>query len=290
MRFKNIFTLIGSILAALAAPASLPVSPAAAQQADAAGIVIPNFRDPQRRLEAPDLSGLTFIRFLTTSDFPPFNYVTPDEKIAGFNIDLARALCEELKLTCVVQVRPWNTLEKTVAEARENAVIAAVSITAETRKTYDFTNRYLTTPARFAARSDEPAVGLTPNGLAEKSIGVVEGSAHEAFIATYFPNVHRLAYSSAKAAFDAMKDKFVDMVFADGVALAFWLNGAESKDCCAFVGGPYEESAFFGEGLAIGIAPGNDTLRQALNFALDRIQSDGRFQEIYLRNFPLSIY
>lgn len=253
-------------------------------------VAIPNFRDPQRRLEEPDLAGLSFIRFLTTPDFPPFNYIAPNDRIAGFNIDLARALCEELELTCVVQVRPWPTLGETLLQARENAVIAALAITPDTRKTFDFTNRYLTTPARFAARQPEPAPGLTPDSIGERTIGVVESSAHDRFIADHFPRARRLFYSTPENAFDALKRGLVDLVFADGVALAFWLHGAASTDCCRFVGGPYTESAYFGEGLAIAVAPGNDVLREALNFALDKVQANGRYREIYLRHFPISIY
>lgn len=253
-------------------------------------VVIPSFRDPQRRLEKPGLAGLSFIRFLTSPDFPPFNYVTPDDRIAGFNIDLARALCEKLDLTCIVQVRPWETLAEAVGEARENAVIAGVAITDETRQTYAFTNRYLSTPARFGARKDAPPPVLTPRGLAGRTIGVVEGSAHDAFIGTFFPAARRVPHRTSASAFQAMKAKLVDVVFADGIALAFWLNGSDSEDCCTFVGGPYLESAFFGEGLAIGVAPGNAVLRDALDFALDQVQSDGTFEELYLKHFPVSIY
>ncbi len=253
-------------------------------------VVIPSFRDPQRRLERPDLTGLSFVRFLTTPDFPPFNYVTPDDRIAGFNIDLARAICEELSLACVVQVRPWVTLQTTVTEARENAVIAAVAVTEGNRKIYDFTNRYLTTPARFAVRKAAPAVELTPEALTGKTVGVVVDSAHDAFVGTFFPGASRLDYQTPGDAFKALKESRVDLVFADGIALAFWLHGSVSEDCCRLIGGPYTESAFFGEGIAIAVAPGNTVLRQALNYGLDKVQESGRYQEIYLRHFPISIY
>lgn len=259
-------------------------------QVQARSVVIPSFRDPQRRLEKPDLAGLSFIRFLTTADFPPFNYIAPGDRIVGFNIDLARALCDMLDVTCVVQIRPWESLAETTAASRENATIAAVAITEETRKLYDFTNRYLTTPARFAVRSLGTPPPLTRAGLATKTIGVVNGSAHERFIATYFPQSRRLAYGDAGKALAALKDSLIDIVFADGITLAFWMHGEAAEGCCAFTGGPYQESAFFGEGLAIGVAPGNDVLRSALNFALDRVNDTGQFEEIYLRHFPVSIY
>ena len=86
----------------------LGVRPAPAQPqlpTAASDVAIPGFWDPRRRPERPDLSRVTLIRFLTEIDYPPFNYVGPDGSPAGFNIDLARMICEELKIACTIQMR-----------------------------------------------------------------------------------------------------------------------------------------------------------------------------------------
>ena len=70
---------------------------------------VPGFWDPRRRPERPDTSRLTVIRFLTETDYPPFNYTGADGNPAGFNVDLARSLCEEIKVTCTVQVTPISS-------------------------------------------------------------------------------------------------------------------------------------------------------------------------------------
>src|SRR4051795_1187243 len=71
---------------------------------------VPGFWDPRRRPDRPDLSRLTVIRFLTETDYPPFNFAGPDGNPAGFNVDLARALCDEIKISCTVQMRRFETL------------------------------------------------------------------------------------------------------------------------------------------------------------------------------------
>src|ERR1700761_6554750 len=38
---------------------------------------VPGFWDPRRRPDRPDLSRLTVIRFLTETDYPPFNFTGP---------------------------------------------------------------------------------------------------------------------------------------------------------------------------------------------------------------------
>src|SRR3569832_1940377 len=76
-------------------PAAPPATPQAAPQA--APQAVPGFWDPRRRPERPDLSHLTEIRILTETDYPPFNFTGADSNPAGFNVDLARSLCEEIK-------------------------------------------------------------------------------------------------------------------------------------------------------------------------------------------------
>src|SRR3954451_957945 len=71
---------------------------------EAAPQAVPGFWDPRRRPDRPDLSRLTVIRFLTETDYPPFNFAGPDGNPAGFNVDLARALCDEIKVTCTIQM------------------------------------------------------------------------------------------------------------------------------------------------------------------------------------------
>ena len=78
------------------------------------------------------------------------------------------------------------------------------------------------------------------------------------------------------------------MHFGDAISLSFWLNGTDSAGCCAFSGGPFFDSHFFGEGVGIAVRRGNDTLRAAFNWALFRLWEKGRFTDLWLRYFPIS--
>ena len=89
----------------------------------AGSVAIPGFWDPRRRPERPDTSRITQIRFLTEFDYPPFNYAGPDGNPAGFNVELARLICEELKISCTIQLRRFDTLLQALAENRADAVI-----------------------------------------------------------------------------------------------------------------------------------------------------------------------
>jgi len=248
----------------------------------------PGFWDPKRRPERPDMSRLSQIRFMTETDYPPFNYANQDGHPVGFNVDLARLICDELKITCTIQMRRFDTLVPALNENRGDAVIASLAVNGETRKVMDFTDPYYRVPARFATLKATATPVLKPEQLEGKKIAVVGGSAHEAYLKTLFTEAQPVAYLTADAARDALRRGEVDYAFGDGIALSFWINGTDSEGCCAFAGGPFFESKYFGEGVGIAVKKGNDTVRQALNYALFRLWEKGRFTDLWLRYFPVS--
>jgi polar amino acid transport system substrate-binding protein len=252
------------------------------------GAGVPGFWDPRRRPERPDLSRIQSIRFLTELDYPPFNYAGPEGNPTGFNIDLARQLCDEIKTSCTIQARRFDLLLDALDDNRGDAVIASIAITPATRRRVDFTDPYYRTPARFVARADNPMRDVLPELVEGKKIAVVAGTAHEAFLKEMFTAAEVRAYANAEAAREALRNQDVDLLFGDGVTLAFWINGSESAGCCAFRGGPFLEGRYFGEGVGIAVRRGNDLLRQALNWALFRQWEKGAFTDLWLRYFPIS--
>jgi polar amino acid transport system substrate-binding protein len=253
----------------------------------ASSVMVPGFWDPRRRPERPDLSRISVIRFLTEIDYPPFNYAGADGNPAGFNVDLARLICDEIKTNCTVQMRRFDTLLDSLAANRGDAVIASIAATPETRARADFSDPYYRTPARFVARRDSRIDDVRPEQLEGRKVAVVAGTAHEIFLKALFTEAEARPYPTADAARNALRAGEVDLLFADGISLAFWLNGTDSAGCCEFRGGPFLESRFFGEGIGIAVRRGNDVLRQAFNWSLFRLWERGRFTDLWLRYFPV---
>jgi polar amino acid transport system substrate-binding protein len=271
----------------VSAQAQTPAGRTTAAQAPGA-VAVPGFWDPRRRPERPDLTRLTQIRFMTEIDYPPFNYAGADGNPAGFNVELARMICEELAVTCTVQMRRFDTLFDALNDNRGDAAIASISMTAETRRRADFSDAYLRMPARFVAKRDNEIPDVTPELVEGKKIAVVAGTAHEAYLKALFTEAELRPYPTPEAARDAVRQGEVDLLFGDGVSLSFWINGTDSNGCCAFRGGPFLESRYFGEGIGIAVKRGNDTLRLALNWALFRLWEKGRFTDLWLRYFPIN--
>ncbi len=242
------------------------------------------------RIPKPDLQDLEQIRFVTDNDYPPFNYLDEEGELTGFNVDLARALCDELSVECSIRTVPWNRLLASLEEGEADAVVASLRVSENALKKADFTDSYYHTPARFVALKSSPIKAVTPEMLAGKKIGVVSKTAHEAYLRDFFDASSLVHFDSMTTAKTALRDGKVDMLFGDGVSLMFWLNGSDSNGCCEFRGGPFTESKYFGEGIGIVVRKGNRKLRDALNYGLFLLRSEGRFEELHLRYFPLSFF
>ncbi len=105
--------------------------------------MLPGFWDPRRRPERPDLSRIQTIRFLTDADYPPFDYTGQDGNPAGLNVDLARLICEEIKVSAPSRRAPSTRCIDALDDNRGDAVIASIAPTADTRRRADFTDRLL---------------------------------------------------------------------------------------------------------------------------------------------------
>ena len=280
--------LLAATIGAASAQTTLPPPAAPPNETIGNPMAVPGFWDPRRRPERPDLSRISIIRFLTETDYPPFNYAGPDGTPAGFNVDLARLICEEIKVACTVQMRRFDTLVASLNSNGGDAVIASIAETPEMRKPGRFQRSLLPHAGALRGARATSDDDVRPEALEGNKIAVVAGTAHEAFLKTLFTEAELHPFPNAEAARDALKKGEVDLLFGDGISLAFWLNGTDSGGCCEFRGGPYLESRYFGEGVGIAVRRGNDLLRQAFNWALFRLWEKGTFTDLWLRYFPIS--
>ncbi|WP_034460158.1 transporter substrate-binding domain-containing protein [Bartonella koehlerae] len=258
---------------------------------------LPSFFNSHERLVQPDTSGIIRLRFVTTFDFPPFNFLDRTGHLAGYNIDLLRAICSKLNLKkfCEVEVVPWEELVDHVKNGNAEVIIAGLKETIETHQDLVFTGSYLRFPARFVGSRfvasqllnlDEPI----SNKLIHLNSGVLSQSAHEKLFSSYFPEVQSQGFKNRVELYKALQDHKIDLIFDDGFALSLWLNDPKSADCCYFVGGAYMAPQLLGQGMQLAVAKKNEQLVDILNYALKSLEDDGKLTELYLRYFPISFY
>ena len=109
---RALFVLLFAALGALAAHAQ----------------ALPYHADPSARDLVPNLAAVPNIRFLTTADFPPFNYRDRTGELVGFNVDLSRAICTDLGITCTIQAWPWEQAGRALEDGQGDALIAGLAM------------------------------------------------------------------------------------------------------------------------------------------------------------------
>ncbi|RXF67535.1 transporter substrate-binding domain-containing protein [Hansschlegelia zhihuaiae] len=287
MQPKSVFLRIGLAFALV-----LPLLAAAGARAQSSGdgVAIPRYSDPRARIEKPGLPQNRVFKWATGDDYPPFHYIDAEGQPAGFAVDLARAICAELKIACTLQAWRWDALLDTIDNRQADVILAMARPTPGLRARFAMTERVHQTPARFVARSDKAVADATPETLKGRTVAVVQGSAHEAFLKTYFPEATLKSFEKPDATRAAVKNGEADLVFGDAVSLAFWLNGTASEGCCRFVGGPYADPRYFGEGVGAMVRPDDERLRQAIDYALQRLERNGVYAELYLKHFPVGVW
>ncbi|WP_246727898.1 transporter substrate-binding domain-containing protein [Chelativorans sp. Marseille-P2723] len=258
----------------------------AAQQA------IPYQWDARERIAKPDLSALTRLRFLTTTDFFPFNFIDEGGHLAGFHVDLSRAICTALDILdrCQIQAVPFDELASALEKGEGEAIVAGLAVTRQNRENFLFSRSYLQFPARFVTRKDADVREPLTEWLAGKRVGVVEATAHEEMLRDFFPGVEPVLLTNEAELIRSLAGSKLDAVFADGMRLGFHLADGEGHACCAFAGGPYLAPEYLGQGLAIAVRRDTPVLAAAIDYALWSIETSGGFDELYLRYFPVGFY
>jgi polar amino acid transport system substrate-binding protein len=273
-----------------------PLAPAAAQDAPATAspsnmpepVVVPNFWDPRSRIERPSAATIGAIRFLTTDDFPPFAFKDRRGILVGFDVDLAQAICDVLKVLCSIQVRPFQTLVSGLQDNTGNAILAGFDLEKASSAGLIASQAYLKIPGRFVVQKDRSFDPGPP--VPDGHVGVVCGSAHAAYLKGFFPDLHVDCFTRAADALTELKAGKIAAVFGDALSLSFWLNGPPSADCCRFEGGAFLDDRYFGSGFAIVMKAEDRELKFAIDYALREVYRAGTYEELYLRYFPVGLF
>ena len=91
------------------------------------------------------------IRFGVEGAYPPFSKTEADGSVTGFDIDIANALCAEMKVKCTLVKQDWDGIIPALLGRKFDAIIATMDITEARQKKVAFTDKYQHIPARFAA-------------------------------------------------------------------------------------------------------------------------------------------
>ena len=234
-------------------------------------------------VSGPALGADGKLRIGTVSGYPPFSDVDDAGEPAGFDIEIARALCAEMGVDCELQWHEWEALIPELRAGTFDAIVASMSITEQRRELVSFTERYYSNVVRFVAREGS---GFDPASAAGTTIGVARATVSSDWLEANMAGVATVElYTGQQEMLDDLVAGRLDAVLGDGLGYHAWLQSAEGAGF-AFAG----EGLRLDEGIGIAVRKEDETLRQDLNRALRAILADGTYEAINARYFPFSIY
>jgi arginine/ornithine transport system substrate-binding protein len=229
------------------------------------------------------------VRIGVEGAYPPFSWVDPDGSLKGFDIDIANALCDEMKVDCEMVQQDWDGIIPALMANKYDAIIASMSITEERKQKVDFTDKYYNTPAKFV-RKKGSGIEIDADSMKGKAVGVQRATIHDNFITEEFGEAVEIKrYATQDEAYLDMVAGRLDLLLADSVAMdEGFLQTEQGKDY-EFVGPDFNDPKYFGEGAGIAVRK-EDPLREKLNTALDAILKNGTYKAINDKYFEFNVY
>lgn len=221
--------------------------------------------------------------------YPPFSYKEPDGSLAGFDIEIANALCAEMGRECTLVEQEWDGMIPALKARKFDAIVASMSITEERKRQIDFSAKYYQTPARIVAPQDAAFEG-TAEGLAGKRIGVQRGATHQCYAEKMFPEAEIVLYGTQEEVFRDLVLGRIDAQLSDSLIAQESFLSTDEGVGYAFLGGDHTDVECYGEGVGIAVRQDEEELRDALSAAIIAIRDSGTYAEINDKYFPFDIY
>ncbi|THB79006.1 MAG: ABC transporter substrate-binding protein [Desulfobulbaceae bacterium] len=230
------------------------------------------------------------IRIGVEGAYPPFSYVEPNGELAGFDIDIAKALGEAMGAEITLVAQDWDGIIPALLAKKYDAIIASMSITEERKKKVAFTNKYYQTPAKFVMKKGA-MTEFSREAIKGKKVGVQRATIHDRYLTDNYGNdVEVKRYGTQDEAYLDLTAGRVDMLLADSVALSDGFLKKPEGAGYQFIGPDLSDPKWFGDGAGIAIRKSDTDLVDKFNMAIEKIRSDGTYKKIQDKYFDFNVY
>ena len=221
------------------------------------------------------------LRIGTEGAYPPFNGMDANGNLIGFDVDIAMALCEEMKANCELIAQDWDGIIPALVANKYDAIIASMSITDERKQTIDFTNKYY---SNYLAIIGAEGKVSGPSDLSGKSVGAQRSTLASQWAEDNLAGQADVKlYDTQTAAYADLSAGRLDAMVSDIYPAMDWLKENSGYELAG-------DKIDINDQIGIGIRQGEDDLKAALNKAIDAIRANGKYAEINAKYFSADIY
>ncbi|PZO20828.1 MAG: ABC transporter substrate-binding protein [Burkholderiales bacterium] len=239
---------------------------------------------------APAPAALPELKVAIDPTYEPFTFKTADGKPTGFDVDIAEALCNEIKRKCVYVEQVWDGMIPGLQAKKYDVIISSMSITEERLQAVDFTDKYYNTPSRIVVKTGTPFTDAA--SLKGKKIGVLKGSTQEKYAMGELKTagVSVVPYEAQDQVYLDIKSGRLDGTVADRVEVTGGFLSKPEGAGYGFVGPVLAEAKYFGTGAGVALRKGETALKDELNAAIKAIRSNGVYETVSKKYFDFDVY
>lgn len=228
------------------------------------------------------------IRIGVEGAYPPFSETKPDGSVVGFDIDIAKALCKELRAKCRMVTQDWDGMIPALISRKYDAIIASMSITKERKKKVSFTNKYYSSPARFV-KAKHSKIKILNSKMKGLKVGVQQETIMDRFLSDNWGDIVKVRrYGTQEDANNDLAVGRLDLIFSELAPATEFIDSRKGR--FEFVGPSYSDPEWFGEGIGIAVRKKDKSLKRKLNKAIKRIRKKGIYDKIQKKYFDYDIY
>lgn len=235
-------------------------------------------------------SGQATLRVAIDPTYEPFTFKTADGKPAGFDVDIAEAICAEIKRQCVYVEQVWDSMIPGLQAQQYDVIISSMSITEERLQVIDFSDKYYSTPSRIVVKEGTAFDNL--ESMRGKRLGVLKGSTQERYAMGELAPVGAtiVAYEAQDQVYLDIRSGRLEGTVADAVEVTGGFLSKPEGQGYGFVGPVLNEAKYFGTGMGVAMRKGQDELKQQINQAIKTIRANGTYQTISAKYFDFDVY
>jgi polar amino acid transport system substrate-binding protein/arginine/ornithine transport system substrate-binding protein len=227
------------------------------------------------------------LRVAVEGNYPPFSQMGTDGKLSGFDIDIANAVCAQMKADCTLVTQEFDGMMPALNAKKFDMIVASMTISDERKKVADFSDPYYDVPSRWMAKSGAFA-DASAASLKGKKVIVLRNSPRAKYVQDNFKDAETLLVAKESDVYMELFAGRGDIALGSSVASGEALKRPEGKGY-AQVGSTVRIGGGSTGGVGIAMRKGDDALREKVNTAIKAIKADGSYKKLSDKYFDFDI-
>ena len=222
------------------------------------------------------------LRIGTEGAYAPFNYTNADGTLGGFDVDIANAICDDMKVTCEIVAQDWDGIIPGLKAGKYDAIVAAMSVTPEREQQVSFTDSYFSNALVFLAKKDSSFNPSNSDDINAHSIAAQRSTISSQWLEDTYPKANMKLYDTLSNAFLDLGSGRVDAMISDKLPAIEWLSSPSGSNYVL-----KGEEIDINDNFAIAVRPG-DPLQAKFNESLANLKANGTYDKINQKYFTVS--